>query len=46
MSVSMSDNTPQSFFKKHRLPIMLAIVAVGLYVFSILYILFAKGQIV
>lgn len=45
MSIAMSDNTPPSFFKKHRLPIFLGILAVGLYAFSILYIMFAKGQI-
>jgi len=41
----MSDEAPPSLFKKHRLPIFLGILAIGLYVFSILYIMFAKGQI-
>ena len=45
MTTVMSDNTPQSFFKRYRLPIMLGILAVCLYAFSILYIMYGKGQI-
>ena len=41
----MSDNTSPSFFQKYRLPIMLGILAVCLYGFSILYIMYGKGQI-
>jgi len=42
----MAENTsPQGFFRKYRLPILLGILAVGLYAFSILYIMYGKGQI-
>lgn len=41
----MTENTPPSFFKRYRLPILLGILAVCLYAFSILYIMFGKGQI-
>jgi len=33
------------FFKRYRLPLVLAVVAVCLYVGSILYILYGRGQI-
>jgi len=46
MNTAMSDNSDKpTFFQKHRLPIMLGILAVSLYAFSILYIMFGKGQI-
>ncbi len=41
----MTENTSPSFFKRYRLPIFLGILAVCLYAFSILYIMFGKGQI-
>jgi len=46
MNTVMSDNTPpKSFFQKYRLPILLGLLAVSLYGFSILYIIYGKGQI-
>lgn len=33
------------FFRRYRLPLLLAVVAVCLYAGSILYILFGRGQI-
>jgi len=45
MSNVMTESTQPSFFKRYRLPIMLGILAVCLYAFSILYIMYGKGQI-
>jgi len=46
MNPAMADKQNQpSFYQKYRLPIMLGILAVSLYAFSILYIVFGKGQL-
>ncbi len=41
----MSDSTPRGFFRRYRMPILLGILAVCLYAFSILYIVYGKGQL-
>ena len=37
--------TASGFFRRHRLPLLLAVVAACLYAGSILYILYGRGQI-
>jgi len=45
-----AENTPQKqasvgYFKRYRLPLFLAVVAICLYAGSILYIMYGRGQV-
>ena len=37
--------TASGFFRRHRIPLVLAVIALCLYAGSILYILYGRGQI-
>lgn len=41
----LEERSSQGFFKRYRLPLFLAVVAVSLYAGSILYILYGRGQV-
>ncbi|MFK8075122.1 MAG: hypothetical protein AB8B84_00955 [Granulosicoccus sp.] len=52
MSNDQSDNAAKEpgakspgFFKRYRLPLSLAVIALCLYVGSIIYILYGRGQV-
>ncbi|MDC0435272.1 hypothetical protein OAM69_06505 [bacterium] len=38
--------TKTGFFRRYRLPLSLAVIAICLYAGSILYILFGRGQVI
>jgi|GEM_PF-1117284 len=40
-----SDVSKPGYFRRYRLPLLLAVVAVCLYATSILYILYGRGQV-
>lgn len=41
----LEERASQGFFKRYRLPLFLAVVALCLYAGSILYILYGRGQV-
>ena len=40
----MSD-APRTFWQRYRMPIVLGVIAVGFYVFSIVWIVYGQGEI-
>ncbi|MDB4222468.1 hypothetical protein N9850_01760 [Granulosicoccus sp.] len=43
--VAQADQASPGYFKRYRLPLFLAVVAICLYAGSILYMMYGRGQI-